>query len=262
VSWDPKLFHWHLKARRFGREIVHFEEVDSTNRWMLDNHDRFTLSGGVVVADHQTAGRGRHDRSWVDAPGKSLLFSIVLRQFGGESNLALLSFLPAIALGEYLQESWGQEIHVELKWPNDVLLNGKKISGVLGHTSGSGSSRVIVLGMGVNVEGNADELPDPVGLQASTVEAESGVTIQKEVLLAELLNRMEPLYDDVLGDDLETVGARWLRLGPPLGSIITRTEGASVTTGSFAGLGERGELLLRSESGQIQVLLSGDIEHR
>lgn len=261
MSWDQKLFHWHLKTRRFGREIVHFDELDSTNRWLLQNQGHFATTGGVVVADHQTAGRGRQDRAWFDVSGKSLLFSVLLKYSSADPNVLLLGFLPALALGELLREKLADQHHVELKWPNDVLLNGKKMSGVLGQTGAGGTTWPIVLGMGVNVAGKAEEFPPELQLRAASIATETGTLFAREVVLAELLNRMEPMYDDILEGETDSVRERWLALGPALGTRLTRREKDTFISGSFAGLGKRGQLLLRIDHGVTEEFVSGDIDY-
>lgn len=259
MSWDHKLFHRHLKTRRFGREIVHFAELDSTNRWLLQNQGQFATTGGVVVADHQTAGRGRQDRAWFDVLGKSLLFSVLLKHSSADPNVLLLGFIPALALGELLREKFADQHHVELKWPNDVLLNGKKISGVLGQTGVGGTTWPIVLGMGVNVAGKREEFPPELQQGAGSITTETGTSFAREVVLADLLNRMEPMHDDILEGETDSLRERWLALGPALGTRLTRRETNAVISGNFAGLGNRGQLLLRRDHGAIEEFVSGDI---
>jgi BirA family biotin operon repressor/biotin-[acetyl-CoA-carboxylase] ligase len=259
MSWDQKLFHWHLKTRRFGREIVYLEEVDSTNRWLSDNHKQFNFSGGVVVAGHQTAGRGRHDRTWWDYSGRSLLFSIVMRHRSPEREVAFLNLNPAIALGENLRDRFSG-VQASLKWPNDVLLNGRKIAGVLGQTMPSGAVQVAIIGMGINVLGAREDLPEEIRERSSTIEAETGALIAPEILLAETLNGWEPLHDDWMAGNLEQLRGRWLELGPTVGSLMNRRTAGEMVSGTFAGIGDRGQLLLRRPNGDIEEVVSGDIE--
>ncbi len=260
MSWDQKLFHRHLKTRRFGRELVYLAEVDSTNRRLAENHAQFTISGGVVVAGHQTAGRGRQSRTWLDQSENSLLFSLLLRNRAGSAELSFLSLLPAIALGELLHEKFGATSSVRLKWPNDVLMNDRKLAGVLGQALTSDGVLISILGMGVNVRGSQEDFPPELRSAATTIEAETGVLLAREVLLAELLNRLEELHDLALENEIEVLRLRWMRLGPPVGAKLNRIEGGLVLRGEFAGLGERGQLLLRTKDNVIQGIFSGDIE--
>ena len=260
MSWDQKLFHWHLKTRRFGREIRFFDEIDSTNLWLAEHQAEFTFSGGVAVADHQTAGRGRQQRLWHDQPGQSLLFSLLLRRKKAESADGWLALLPGIALAEVLHERFRDRSEVILKWPNDVLLNGRKVAGVLGQSSSIGSTLVTVLGMGVNVTTPRAELPAEFQAHATSLLAETGESIAHEILLAEILNHLELLYDEFLDGKTSVLCAHWLQYGPLIDAPIRRQEGDQVIEGTFAGLGEQGQLLLRRKDGTLTELFSGDIE--
>ena len=260
MSWDQKLFHWHLKTRRFGREIRYFDELDSTNLWLAEHHEQFTFSGGITVAGHQTAGRGRQERTWHDQPGQSLLFSLLLRRSKPEQAAGFLALLPAIALAEILSERFDLSKQVMLKWPNDVLLNGLKVAGVLGQSSTAGSAQVTVLGMGVNVSTPRVELPVEIRDVATSLYAETGETIAREILLAEILNRLEPLYDELIEENAALVRDRWLRFGPPLNTPIRRQERNQLISGTFSGLGDQGQLLLKRTDNSIIELFSGEIE--
>ena len=260
MSWDQKLLHWHLKTRRFGREILFFEELDSTNRWLADNHSQFKFSGGVVVAGHQTAGSGRFERKWFDQAGRSLLFSLLLRHKLPEGLSGFLSLLPAIALGEFLTKRFGSSQEITLKWPNDVQLNHRKIAGILGQTVMNSGTQLTILGMGVNVAGSRAELPMELQETASSIQGETDTLIAREILMAEILNRLEPLYDDLLDEKSSDISERWLKLAIPLGTAMRRVSAGNVISGTFAGLGERGQLLLKDDSGTVHQLFSGDIE--
>ncbi len=260
MSWDQKLFHWHLKTRRFGREIVYLDEVNSTNRWLAEHQAQFTMSGGVVVAGHQTLGRGRQNRTWLDKPEASLLFSLLLRSQGGSAGPSFLSLLPAIALGELLYEKFGTTTSIRLKWPNDVLMNDRKLAGVLGQNLMCDGKNVSILGMGINVRGARESFPAELQAAATTIEAETGAALSSESLLAELLNHLEELYDLLLEGKPEVLRERWMRLGPPIGTSMTRVESGSAVSGKFAGLGERGQLLLRDDNNVLREIFSGDIE--
>jgi BirA family biotin operon repressor/biotin-[acetyl-CoA-carboxylase] ligase len=260
MTFDIVAFRRNLTTRRFGREFVWVEEVDSTNRWMAENHARFSMSGGVVAANHQTAGRGRHDRVWHDEPGTALLFSVMLRHpvnRGGEGPLALL---PAIALAEVLSEQIALSASVRLKWPNDVLLGDRKVAGILGQQVSRGEPCVSVVGVGVNVLRNVAGLPHNICGQATSIEEAAGTAPRREMLLPAILLKWEGLFDDFLEGRREPIRMRWERFGPPRGTMLTRSEGSSSFAGRFAGLGDDGEIRLADESGTIHEFRSGDIE--
>jgi BirA family transcriptional regulator, biotin operon repressor / biotin---[acetyl-CoA-carboxylase] ligase len=260
VSWDTKLFQRHLSTRRFGRELVWFEEIDSTNHWLADNTGQFTMSGGVAIADHQTRGRGRHERAWFDEPGASLLFSVVLHHPASDTCTGLLSLIPAIALTETLFAHWGEQVRMSVKWPNDVQLNGRKVAGILGQTALQGGQAVSVVGVGVNVLVRAESLPDELRGMATSIYAETGELITREALLAEILASWESLFDLFLAGRHAELRERWERFGPAKEAWLTRREGEQMMSGHFLGLGVSGQLLLRDEAGQTREIFTGDIE--
>jgi BirA family biotin operon repressor/biotin-[acetyl-CoA-carboxylase] ligase len=257
MSWDLKLFQRHLTTRRFGREFVWLDDTDSTNRWLIDNQSAFTMSGGVVAADHQTAGRGRFDRRWMDEPGTSLLFSVFLRQAAAAESDGFLTLIPAIALAEVLAAHLGTEHRIKLKWPNDLLLNGKKISGILGQASAQAGHQVFIIGVGLNVA--TKDFPAELAASATSLERETGRRFQREILMAEILGQWEALHDDVREGRIEKLQKRWEAFGPLRGEVIERQEGQATLRGQFAGLGARGQLLLTDDHGVMVELFTGDI---
>ncbi len=258
--WDAKLFLRHLTTRRFGHEYAWLEEVDSTNRWLAENAEQFTMSGGVAIAGHQTLGRGRFARVWFDEPRGSLLFSVLLRYPVTESGAGFQSLIPATALAEVLFAHWGEAVHVSVKWPNDVLLNGRKVAGILGQTTLQGAHAISVVGMGVNVNLRAESLPAELRATATSIATETGELITRESLLAEILAGWELLFDLFLEGKYTALRSRWERFGPPKEAWLTRREGDHTLSGHFLGLGDSGQLLLRDEAGRTHEIFTGEIE--
>jgi BirA family biotin operon repressor/biotin-[acetyl-CoA-carboxylase] ligase len=260
MSWDTKFFERHLTTRRFGREFVWFEELDSTNRWMAENHARFTMSGAVVAADHQSAGRGRYQRVWYDAPGTALLFSVMLRHPVERENSGLLNLLPAVALADVLSGPLGFGRRVRVKWPNDVLLNGGKVAGILGERVSTGEDGASVFGVGVNVSTDSSDFPQELNGRATSILAEMSDAPPREILLAAVLHRWEEMLDEYLEQRFEVIRGNWERYGPARGVDLIRREGELVFSGRFAGLGAGGQLRLADEAGVIHEFSSGDTD--
>jgi BirA family transcriptional regulator, biotin operon repressor / biotin---[acetyl-CoA-carboxylase] ligase len=258
MSWDQELFQRYLATRRFGREFRHFTELDSTNQWLLQNSNIFLLSGSVIVADHQTAGRGRWNRSWMDFPEKSLLFSLLYRGKDVYEQCGWITMIPAIALAECLQIQYDIDAEIKLKWPNDMLLNGKKVAGVLGQTGSQGENVFAVVGMGINVNADAEQM-SVVCTPASSLMAELNREFAREILFAQLLNEMEALFDLLIGNNFESLKKMWMKYGMAIGDATTRKEGMEVIEGSFAGLGDQGQLLIRDLYEHIHEFYSGDV---
>jgi BirA family transcriptional regulator, biotin operon repressor / biotin---[acetyl-CoA-carboxylase] ligase len=260
MTWDDKLFGRHLTTRRFGRELIWLAETDSTNRWLAENAARFTMSGGVVVAGHQTAGRGRHERAWIDVQDGSLLFSVLIRHRADDPHAGILTLIPAIALAEVLFARWGDQVHVSVKWPNDIQLDSRKVAGILGQTTVQDNRTVSVIGVGINLTLRAENLPADFRTVATSITAATGEVVPPEVILAEILGNWEFLFDNYLDGKCAGIRDRWERFGPVKEAMITRREGNEILIGHYLGLGEQGQLRLRDDSGNIHDLYTGDIE--
>lgn len=217
------------------------------------------MNGAVVIAEHQTSGRGRFTRAWDDVPQKSLLFSVLLKSAKEESRAGFYQMLPAISLAKVLKKRLGKEHSICLKWPNDVLLNDRKLAGILAERFAISGSTVTIVGVGINVNADLRELSETARANGTSLYAETGMITQREVLLAEIINEWEPLYDLLREDNTEPIRELWLELGPPLNTRITRMERGTEISGDFAGIGSAGQLLLRDENGVVHEFFSGDI---
>jgi BirA family transcriptional regulator, biotin operon repressor / biotin---[acetyl-CoA-carboxylase] ligase len=171
---------------RFGRDYLFVERCESTQRLLPED----APEGAVAATDEQTAGRGRLGREWVAPAGSSLLASVVLRPEVPTANLPELSLVAGRSVAQALAELAG--VAPEVKWPNDVLVNGRKVAGILAEAR---DARV-VLGIGVNVSQSADELPQRPAYAATSLLLETGRTVPRADLLAAVLDRLEREYDD------------------------------------------------------------------
>lgn len=195
-----------LLCGRFGRAIRHLPETDSTNsealRWLADESGP-APDGAVVVADAQTAGRGRWGRTWVAGTDTSLMFSLVLRPSLPPERLELLTTLIGVATVEAVRELTG--IDALLKWPNDVVIGDRKLAGILVESqSRSGRIETVIAGVGVNLDLGGVELPDDVAARAVSLSEVSSEVPSRPRLLASILSWAEPLYDNL-----------WTDAGPP-----------------------------------------------
>lgn len=234
-----------LLRGRLGRPYVHVAECETTQLLLPAD----APEGAVATADHQRAGRGRHGRRWEDEPGSALLVSLVLRPPHG-APVAQLSLVCALAVAETVERAVAVEARV--KWPNDVLVEGRKIAGILleGHDG------AVVCGIGLNVDQSAAALPGDARTPAASLRTLTGHGHDRALVLVALLERLEAGYD------------AWLAagLGPLLPALERRDalRGRAVTvgdvTGTAAGIAPDGRLRVAGADGAETLVASGEIE--
>lgn len=244
---------------RFGHPIRFYEEVGSTNTEALVWARRGAPEGAVVVADHQSRGRGRWGRAWSSAPGKLLQFSLVLRPQMKPEQLGLVTTALGVACADAIQLLCGLE--PTIKWPNDVRVGGRKVAGILVETELSGASvDVVIAGMGINVGWQADEIPAELHATTTSLAAELGAGNEpdRSALLDEVLKVFARLYRSLPADAAAVVEAARVR-SDVLGREVTvalATDGA--ISGRAVGVSALGELELQTDDG-LQRLSAGEI---
>jgi len=234
----------------FGARLLWLAEVSSTSDVAADLARHGAEEGLVVVADAQTAGRGRHRRVWSSPPGAGLYMSVVLRPPVPVSTVLTLG--AGVALAEGIAAATA--LPVELKWPNDLHVSGRKLGGILAE----GTTGHVVLGMGINVHRVA--LPGELASTATSIEAELGRAVDRGTVLAECLAALARRYAD-LGEGRErAIVAAWrARAGATLGRRVTWDGGASLRTGLVEQVDDDGALLVRAGAELVRIV-SGEVQ--
>ncbi len=210
--------------------------------------------GTVVLAEEQSRGRGRFGRSWVSPAGKNLYFTIVLRP--AVANLRLLSMIAPLAVCEAVSQQTGLE--PEIKWPNDVLLNGHKLSGTLVETDLAGAIvRHSLVGIGVNVNFIVTDMPE-IAMIATSLSQELGRDMSRELILVAILNRFDELYRS----EPAAVRDAWKSRLETLGRNVAVTFRDRVYQGLAEDVDEDGNLVLRTSDGSRIVLEAGEVSLR
>jgi BirA family biotin operon repressor/biotin-[acetyl-CoA-carboxylase] ligase len=235
--------------------IHHFETIGSTNDELKDrvDADEFT----VITAAEQTAGRGRRERSWHSAPGDGLYMSVLLRPTAQPASVPLISLFTGITVAETLMESGAAGI--DIKWPNDVIACGKKISGVLieGAATGATGLRLIV-GIGVNL--NQRFFPADLANTATSLALISDRLTPVDVFRDALLDRLARWYDIWRNCGGRTIIARYGELSSyATGKHVRILTDSGDVEGETCGLNESGALLLRTSSGELRTVISGEV---
>jgi BirA family biotin operon repressor/biotin-[acetyl-CoA-carboxylase] ligase len=232
--------------------IVRLGRVDSTQAVALALAADGATDGTVVVADSQAAGRGRRGRAWVDEPGASLLASIVLRPRLEPSRLAGLSLAAGVAVAEALMRATG--LAPRLKWPNDVLVDGRKIAGILLESRLTGSGPLTaILGVGVNLGQRV--FPADLATRATSVRLASGRLVDREVVLAALLDALAEWRRRLEHRGFAPVRARWRELSDTLGRTVT----VDGVTGRAVDIDSDGALVVHDSGGRRYRVVAGDV---
>ncbi|HKX29463.1 MAG TPA: biotin--[acetyl-CoA-carboxylase] ligase [Blastocatellia bacterium] len=235
--------------------IHHYSALGSTNDRLKELSDapEFTC----IVADEQRAGRGRNGRAWHSTPGAGLYLSILLCPKGASSRTPLLSLAAGICVAEVLaQDSIGG---IDLKWPNDVLVHERKISGILieGVSSGTQIHR-LVMGIGVNL--NAGSFPPELSQTATSLAIETGRHIAVDEFRNRLLKRIAEWYARWTAGEDQAILDRWQELSSyATGKQVLVTLGEAPLTGETAGLTETGALRVRTGDDQLKIVYAGEI---
>ncbi|MBA2276647.1 MAG: biotin--[acetyl-CoA-carboxylase] ligase [Chloroflexia bacterium] len=241
-------------AVTIGRPLLRRHAVTSTMDELADLARGGAAEGTTLLADFQTAGRGRSGRVW-DAPaGTSLLFSVLLRPRLSLERLTSLSMLIAACVADVVETITG--LHAAIKWPNDVLIHGRKCCGILTRvTPLPGEPPIVILGVGFNVNSRADQLLPG----ATSLLAETGQEVEQEPLLAAFLSTIGAMYGALMRDDL---GDWWPLASARLayvGETVVVRDGDREILGTLVGVAPSGALLLRQETGQLHELASGEL---
>lgn len=239
--------------------ILRFDTIGSTNAEALAQARRGAAEGVCVVADRQTAGRGRHGRVWISEKGAGLYFSIVLRPTLEARFLPLITLMTAVAVAETLSELYS--LKTDIKWANDVLVGEKKICGILAEMTETDTGRAVIVGIGINLK--ASNFPPEIAQIATSIEEETGKRPDREELLQTLTRVFERFYDILqAGDGAQKTIAEWTRRSSyAFGKQVrVKLEGGSFF-GTTDGLDESGSLRVKTETGETRIVRAGDVEN-
>lgn len=253
-----------LRARgqhRFADALHVHDALDSTSARARQLAEAGAADGTLVVADRQTSGRGRQGRAWFSPPGRNLYATWLLRPAGLPlTHAPALSLGAAVALAQAIETTTG--LRAKLKWPNDVLLNGRKCAGILPELA-THAERVdyVLLGVGVNVNVERSTLDAALPGLATSLAAETGRTFSRSVLLAELCAELEPWLARLAHEGPAPLARAWKTRAAHLGSEVRVSLGPAQTTDGVAvDLDDFGALLIRDARGEVHRVCGGEVE--
>ncbi|TLM65735.1 MAG: biotin--[acetyl-CoA-carboxylase] ligase [Deltaproteobacteria bacterium] len=248
-----------LATRRIGREIRYLAETDSTNRQAYALGEAGADEGLVVIADRQSAGKGRMGRTWASPPGVNLYVSILLRPPLPPQAAPQLTFISTLAVSRAIAAVSG--LAPTHKWPNDVLIDGRKVAGLLNELSAeSDRIRFVVLGIGVNLNMTAEQFPADLRMPATSLLLAGGRPVPRALFARTLLEELDALYAEFLLHGPAPLLAAWEERCDLVGKPVEVDEGGSgLVRGTVSGIDRDGALLLTLADGSTARILAGDV---
>lgn len=253
-----------MKTRWAGKNIMYYAVADSTNLRVRQLGDEGAPHGTLAVADRQTDGRGRRGRSWESPEGSSIYMSILLRPEIAPDKAPMLTLVMACSVAEALRmcvESFG-DAQVQIKWPNDIIINGKKLAGILTEMSAQVDYiNHVTVGVGINV--NMEEFPEELRQTATSLRLECGHTVKRATIIARIMERFEENYDKFLHTEDMT------ELMESYTSVLVNRDrevrilGAKEQYQAHAlGINRTGELIVRRADGTEEAVYAGEVSVR
>lgn len=247
----------HLKTEYIGKEILCFRKVFSTNSIakFLANHN--TKEGIVLVSEIQTNARGRLGKKW-EAPDGGVWMSMLLRPKVPTARIGLITLATGVAIAKSIR-SLG--VDAKIKWPNDVLIHGDKISGVLTEVNATFNEiDWIVVGIGIDSNIKLEDFPEEVRAGTTTLTEELPDNIDENELIAIFLNEFEKVYELYKDGEIEAILKDWRELSDTIGKYVNITQtGGKITQGYVVGINNEGSLIIERQDGTLEKIISGEL---
>jgi BirA family biotin operon repressor/biotin-[acetyl-CoA-carboxylase] ligase len=245
-----------LSGRRIGGSLHFRPSVDSTNRVAAELARQGAPEGTVVLADGQTAGRGRLQRGWQSPPGCNLYLSILLRPAVALEDLAQITLLAGVAVADAVAAEC--PAGVSIKWPNDLLIRGRKVCGILTEMRSDGGSPALIVGIGLNVNIRVGAFDPTHRTSATSLREETGRELAREDLFLAVCESFASWYDLFLREGFEPLRLAWLARSDMAGKRVRVRFREEVREGVVAGIDQDGALLLADGQGKVVRIVAGD----
>jgi len=251
-----------LKTESIGKVIHYQDEIGSTNAKLIELGEQGVPEGTVVIADKQTKGKGRLERTWISPPGANLYISILLRPKVSAADSPLFTLLASIAVKETIEKTGVK--NTKIKWPNDIQVEGKKLAGVLTEMRLKREMvDFIVVGIGVNINMSRDTINKEMGEVskiATSIKENMGKDIDRAKFTADLLLELEKGYQIFSNNGKAPILKEWTRAWGDLNKRVrTSIEGEGEIEGNALGIDDSGYLLVKRDDGEISKIIAGDV---
>ncbi|MCX8012272.1 MAG: biotin--[acetyl-CoA-carboxylase] ligase [Desulfobacterota bacterium] len=255
--WDNKATK---KTSIIGREILFYTKVDSTNRLAKMIANQNTLEGTVIVADYQTQGEGRKKRKWISPPKKNLLFSVILFPQIWVAEVFQITLLASFAVCKTLIQLFN--LNAQIKWPNDIYVNRRKICGILAEIAAEGKkAKWVIVGIGVNVNVDFSDEGELNNI-ATSVKMETGRTQNRRMILRRIIEEMDRLYQLFLNGNFFLIREEWLKHSLIIGKTVRVFSDNFEETGFAETIDETGALIILTSEGKRKKIVAGEVSLR
>lgn len=247
-----------LQAQRLGGHIHYFPKIDSTNSYAYRLAEAGAPEGEVVIGEEQTQGKGRMGRQWVSPPYLNLYLSVILRPALPPVHAPQITLMAAVALAETVAH-W-LSAPPEIKWPNDILVGGKKLAGILTESSCDPDRiRFVILGIGANLNFDEERMSEALRQRATSLLSLTRRPVAREIFARRLIQNLDRCYGELEARGFSGLAQRWDRFFALRGKRVRIEMAGEPVTGKALGLDETGALILLVEKGERRKVIAGDV---
>ncbi|MCP4723694.1 MAG: biotin--[acetyl-CoA-carboxylase] ligase [bacterium] len=257
---DYKIIRENITPQRFGRHFLTKSSLPSTNTGIkehLKNEQELPL---ILTAEEQTGGKGRMQRSWHSPSGKGIWISTAFPPVDSTANFGHYNFMCSLVISSAIEEITG--IKADLKWPNDILIGGKKVCGILSESISCADGKyIIITGMGLNVNIKNTEFPVGIRNLATSLLIEAGKNIDRQKLLLEIISNLNEYYDLWQDKGIEPIYFQWISQCTTIGKSVEIKTEKQYISGTAINVNKDGSLLLEEKTGKTHRIYAGDLEY-
>lgn len=242
----------------FDAPIYEFDTIDSTNKYAKDLCKEYAKNGTIVISNHQTNGRGRLGNSWESPENNGIYYSIIIEKLKDNLKYETLTLFICLGITKLFED---YSISSQIKWPNDILINGKKVCGILSEFTSTPKGDFIVIGIGINVYQNENDFPTELKHKATSLKLNTSTNIIKDYLINNLTSTIYDYYNRFLLNDFKSIKEEYTAKSSLINKEISVCINGNNTYGKVIGFDDYGHLLMKHENGLISVN-SGEVTLR
>tara|TARA_Y100000590_G_scaffold408304_1_gene499281 strand:- start:414 stop:1196 length:783 start_codon:yes stop_codon:yes gene_type:complete len=241
------LFEANLNVKNFAKETIYYTSTKSTSDDIWELYNETGQTNKLIITDNQTSGRGRKNNKWIAQPNKSLTFSFILKDIFNINDINLYSILIPVSIINGIRNF--SNISLELKWPNDIMYENKKVGGVLIESKLNNEKSIFNIGIGINVNESKFDFPDTLKDNINSLKEIKGTPIQREPLLASILNELDRLINNL---DRKELINYWIKSCNHINKEVSFIFENKNITGVFMGINDLGEALIKHNDKVIE----------